>query len=205
MKPENVLIMFCLSFLLGLGGCIPIPNNLPSRFYSLQVMNKNQIKHKFSLPSNLIIGVGPVKIPEYQNRPQIVTKNKDNTLRFAQFDRWGEPLDLALEYVISENLTNILPGATINKHPWNSTIPVKYQVILDIIQLESDLDSDMFLIAQWSILDAVNKKMLLIKRSEFRQQISPHSYFGLVETLNKACASLSIEIAQALASLVSQV
>jgi hypothetical protein len=42
---------------------------------------------------------------------------------------------------------------------------------------------------------------MIIKRSESRQPIIPQNYFGLAKTLSTACASLSSEIAEALATL----
>jgi len=43
---------------------------------------------------------------------------------------------------------------------------------------------------------------VMMKRSEFRTAISPQNYFGLANTLSKACASLSSQIAEALANNV---
>jgi uncharacterized lipoprotein YmbA len=95
----------------------------------------------------------------------------------------------------------MLPEAKFTLYPWNSSVPVKYQVVVEIIQLDSKLDEDMFLVAQWLVIDVQNSKTMIIKRSEFRQSIIPQNYSGLVKTLSMACASLSSEIVEALATL----
>jgi len=59
----------------------------------------------------------------------------------------------------------------------------------------------MLLVVQWSIIDVKNKRMLLTKRSEFRQPVKPHNYSGLSGALSAACASLSKEIAANLSEL----
>lgn len=171
------------------------------RFYMLQSIDENHALQKFNIDSKAIIGLDPVKIPEYQNRPQIVTQNKDRMLTFAQFERWGESLDISLARVISENLRVMLPGTTIEMHLWNAAIPLRYQVIVDVVKLESRLDKDIFLAAQWSVIDAQNKKILLMKRSELRLPVTPRGYFGLAKTLSAVCVSLSSEIAEGIASL----
>jgi hypothetical protein len=74
-------------------------------------------------------------------------------------------------------------------------------VVVEIIQLDSNLDEDLFFVAQWLVIDVQNAKTVIIKRSEFRQSIIPHNYSGLAKTLSMACASLSSEIAEALATL----
>jgi uncharacterized lipoprotein YmbA len=140
-------------------------------------------------------------VPEYQDRPQIVTQGKNQLLKFAQFDRWGESLASGTTRLIREDLAVILPGAKLISYPWEPSVPVKYQVIVEIVELDSTLDKDMFLVAQWQVVDAQNMKTLMIKRSEFRQAIMPQDYAGLVKTLSTVCASLSGEIAQALAGL----
>jgi len=213
------MLMIGICFVFILSGCISVKNSPASRFYLLgsahedpvsrvkgYALNKpepgfSRASKKIKSASDLFIGVGPVKIPEYQDRPQIVTRDKKMTLKFAQFDRWGEPLDLGLERLIGGNLTEMLPGAEFTLHPWNLSIPVKYQVVVEIVQLDSQLDKDLFLIAQWLIIDLRNTQALVIRRSEFRQPIKPQDYPGLVKALTTACFSLSNEIAEALAML----
>ena len=189
----------CLA--LALSGCISVPNSPTPRFYVLQAVDENQVSKKINIASDVLIGVGPVKIPEYQDRPQIVTQDKEKMLKFAQFDRWGEPLDLGMTRLIRENLAVMLPEAKFTLYPWNSSVPVKYQVVVEIVQLDSDLDKDLFIVAQWLVIDVQNTKTIIIKRSEFRQSIVPQNYSGLAKTLGMACASLSSEIAEALATL----
>jgi len=193
-----------LAFAFALGGCIAMSNSPTPRFYALQAMDESYTGEKFNIPSSVIIGVGPVKVPEYQNRPQIVTQDTNNLITFAQFDRWGENLDIALLRLISANLSVILPGATLATSPWNLDIPVKYQVIMDVVRLESRLDMDLSFSVQWSVIDLENKKMALTKKSEFSKPIEPHNYSGLAKTLSMECAALSGEIAKTLSALAVQ-
>jgi uncharacterized protein len=195
----TVMSVLCLALVLS--GCISAKNSPTPRFYMLQAVYENQVSKKMNIASDVVIGVGPVKIPEYQDRPQIVTRDKEKMLKFAQFDRWGESLDLGMARLIRENLAVMFPEAKFTSYPWNSSIPVKYQVVVEIVQLDSELDKDLFLVAQWLVIDAQNAKTMIIKRSEFRQSIIPQNYSGLAKTLSMVCASLSSEIAESLATL----
>jgi len=197
MKRLN-FVYYCAMGCVILCGCLSIPNSQTPRFYMLDSINENQVNKKFNIVPDIIIGVGPVGIPEYQDRPQIVTQDKNKMLIFAQFDRWGEPLDLALKRAISEDLNAILPGAIIKIFPWNLDIHIKYQLIIDVIQLESEMDKDLFFVVQWTAIDYETKKVLFIKRSELRQPIIPHNYSGIAKALSAACAELSSEIANTL-------
>ena len=195
------VVMSGVCFVLVLSGCISVSNSPTPRFYMLQAGYENQENKKINIASDVFIGVGPVKIPEYLDRPQIVTQSKEKMLKFAQFDRWGESLDLGMVRLIGEDLSAMFPGAKFTLYPWNLSIPVKYQVVVEIVQLDSELDKDLFLVAQWLVIDAQNMKTMIIKRSEFRQPITPQNYSGLAKTLSMACASLSSEIAEALVTL----
>jgi len=198
------ILVFCVIFTLLLSGCLSLANTPNPRFYMLRSINKAEVSQQFNIASDTIIVVGPIKVPEYQDRPQIVTQDKDKMLNFAQFDRWGRPLDLGVAQVIADGLTAMLPGATIDVFPIHFNIPVKYQVLIDVIKLESELDKEMLFTVQWSIINLEHKKMLITKRSEFTQAINPHNYAGLAEALSTACTSLSSEIAKEFSVLLNQ-
>lgn len=185
-------------------GCISVGRSPTPRFYMLSSVTSGKINKQFDLPPNLNVAVGPVLIPGYQDRPQIVTKGKTGMLNFAQFDRWGEPLDAGLLRLVMDNLLVMLPGTNFQVFPCNFAIPLDYQVMVDVVQLDNELDKDMFLAVQWTIIDSKTGGMLLTKRSEFRQGINPHSYSGLAQALSTSVDLLSIEIAEHLANLASQ-
>jgi len=75
-------------------------------------------------------------------------------------------------------------------------------VAVEIVQLDSDLDKNLFLVAQWQIIDVLNMKTMIIKRSELRQAIIPvGNHESDAKTLSTACSSLSSENAEVLAAL----
>lgn len=194
------LFVYLVSIFLG-AGCISASISPTPRFYMLHTKDKAATSQKFNMPQEVIIEVGPVVIPQYLDRPQIVTYDKNKMLVFAQFDRWGELLDEGIERSITENLTLMLPGASIQMFPCNFSIPLSYQLIIDIVKLDCDLDGNLYLVAQWSIINAQNKRMVLTKHSELSLPIDPHNYSGLVGVLESAVVSLSAEIAQAFSAL----
>lgn len=203
---KGVHIQSCLRlatgcFALTLAGCLSLPNSPMSptpRFYMLSAISDAQVIKKINIKPGLIIGVGPVKIPEYLDRPQMVTKDSLGILKFDEFNRWGESLDLGIARVMREDLTLMLPGAKLTLYPYNPAMAVKYQVNLELVQLDSALDGDMLLVVQWVVVDVQNLKIMTIKRSEFRAPIIPPNDSGLAKTLSTMSASLSSQIAQTL-------
>jgi len=188
-------------FIFTASGCLSVPGTPNSRFYMLNPISKEQAAEKLEIAPDIIIEVGPIGVPDYQDRPQIVTKNTNGTLSFAQLDRWGEPLDSALARIISENLAVMLPAASFQVFPCNFAIPLDYQVIANIVQLDSQFRKDMVVTVQWSVINAKSRKMVLTKRSQFSEPINPPNYFGIAQALSSTCAALSREMAGELSKL----
>jgi len=198
-------VMPAVIVLLLLSGCISVPDSPSPRFYTLQPIKEAgsaDIGDAASL-DGAVVGIGPVTLPEYYSRPQIVTRKSDNTIEFAQFDRWAEPLDKSIGRVLGNNFSVLLPKLNIELFPWHGAIPIKYQVIMEVIQLECRLDGEAVLLMQWSVFDA-RKELLFAKRSEYRTPVGPHTYAGLVQAISVLCESASREITAALAELASK-
>jgi uncharacterized lipoprotein YmbA len=153
---------------------------------------------KFDFPAGVFIGVGPVRIPDYMDRPQMITRGKDGLLNVAQFERWAELVDAAMMRMIDENLMLMLPAAHVVKFPWGIDIPVRYQVAMDVVEMDADLEKDLEMVVRWQVMDAASRQAVFSKRSELVQAITPHDYFGLNEALSAATAALSSEIAEQL-------
>ncbi|MBU0547903.1 MAG: PqiC family protein [Candidatus Omnitrophica bacterium] len=197
-------IVSCGLLIFVLSGCISVGRSIDPRFYMLKQLGKNEVAQKFNIPSGIITVIGPVGIPQYLDRPQMVTQDDKGMMNVAQFDRWGESLDAGIARLIIEDLNLMLPGGTFEMFPCNFAIPLDYQVIVGVLQLEGNLKKDFLLVAQWSIIDAGTRKMLFTKRSDLVEPINPRNYSGLAEALSKAIASLSAEIAQNISILANQ-
>src|SRR5919108_2844543 len=95
---------------LVIGGCA----SQPSRFYLLSAgPNAETASLEMSGRQGPTIGVGPVTLPRYVDRPQIVTRTSPYELKVAEFDRWGEALDPNFSRVLGENLALLLPSARV--------------------------------------------------------------------------------------------
>lgn len=196
-------VMFALGFL-AFSGCISAGNSPNSRFYMLKHADTDKPTQKFEIPAGIITVIGPVSVPQYLDRPQMVTQDDRGMMHFAQFDRWGESLDVEIAGLVINDLHLLLPNGTFETFPSNFAIPLNYQVIVGVQQLQINLKKDLMLVAQWSIIEADTRKMLFTKRSEVVVQVVPHNYSGLADALSKAVDSLTVEIAENLSILANQ-
>ena len=103
-------------FLLALAGCASTP---PTQFYVLPSLAGSDTAPLSAADSrDLTIGVGPVTLPPYLDRPQIVTNTSRAKLTLAEFDQWAAPLHDIFSRALAENLALLIPTDRVLLHPW---------------------------------------------------------------------------------------
>lgn len=187
----------CLLLIL-LAGCASSP---PPRFYLLSPFPDEIAIQSAADTKCFDIGIGPVRLPEYTNRPQIVTRNSQNEVFRAQFDLWAEPLPETFSRVLGENLSRLLCADSVYYFPWETPRKPDYFVKVNVIEMNGYLDDKAFLQVQWSIWGDRGKKELFQKRSAYSEPIKGASYEGLVLAYSNMVGQLSRDIAKAMEKL----
>ena len=85
---------------------------------------------------DLTLGVGPVTVPPYLDRPQIVTRTSRAKLALADFEQWAGPLADTIARVLSEDLALLIPTERVVLYPWPRTIDPDYQVTVEVLQFD---------------------------------------------------------------------
>ena len=147
----------------------------------------------------LHISVGPVTLPAYLDRSQIVTRRGTTELKLADGYRWAEPLQKNFSAVLAENLRQQLHQAAIVVYPSGERTNFDYRVTVDVIRFDTDATGDAVLIADWSIQDGKRQLVTSSKRTRYRVNISAASdYAGIVAALSDTVAQLSRDVAAAI-------
>jgi uncharacterized protein len=189
--------ILCL-LLFMLVGCASSP---PSRFYLLSpLQNGSEVQPAAGVPC-ISIGIGPVKLPEYTNRPQIITRTSQNELSRAQFDLWAEPLSNTFSRVIAENLTRLLCTESVHLFPWIPSIKPDYIVRAEVMEFTGDLDTKAYLQVQWSIWGTAEKKEIVRRRSTYNEAVQDPTYHSLVQAYSNMVGQLSRDIAEAIEAI----
>ena len=113
---------------LGLLACAPLGGETPpSRFYLLEPLEAPPAR-----ADGPQLGIGPIRLAAYLDRPQIVSRRGDHTLELAEFDRWAEPLDESITRVLMEDLGALLETDRVQRHPLRDVGKVDVQLELDV-------------------------------------------------------------------------
>lgn len=185
----------------GLSACINTP--LPD-YYVLTpepgVVSASQFFDNTRV-SNLAIGVGPITIPETVNRPNIVTPKDSNKLEVAEYHRWSEPLRENISRVVITNIADRLGVNKLYAYPWLRK-EIDNVTRIDILQMTGQLREAVYLQVRWQVLTGTKPYQLLETRiTEYRPIVRGAGYSALVAAYSEAFASLSDDIALAIAEL----
>lgn len=147
----------------------------------------------------MVIGLGPVTLPDYLDRSQIVFRVSENRLAAADSHRWAEPLAGNVVRVLAENLAAQLHPSRILAYPWPRSEAPGYQVRVEVLRFDAGPDDAVHLIANWS----VNGMETAPRRADITVPAPAHDFEAMVRSESEALFRLSREIADELRRLAS--
>ncbi len=139
MRHLRVLLVLLAPVLFGLAGCASPPTDL----YTLAAIPGAPVH----TPARSI-ELRRIGLAAYLDRPEIVRSNAQYRLRVAASDRWGEPLGTMLGRVLTEDLVQRLPDASIFLEFGAISTQPDLVLEIDIQRFDPDGDDSVVLLAQ---------------------------------------------------------
>ncbi len=187
--------LFVMALIL-LAGCA---STEPSRFHNLTPMPGSSAETQAEYDENdIAIGIGPVNIPDYLDREQIVTRNNQNEIELGEFNRWAGELQENVAGILFENLSHLLSTDRVSLYPWRGTTPIDFQIEVEILQLDGEMGGNVLLVSHWTILGGDNQKVLMMKKSSFTEPSGAQGYNAFVAAQSRALENLSRQISLAI-------
>lgn len=185
-------LLLPLFLVLGLSGCGG--KSPSSRFYVLSPLpGSGHIGRE-----EAAIGVLPVSMPDYLDRPQIVTRPSENEVQIDEFNRWAEPLKESFTMILVENLCRLLGSEKVVRTAMNARLPVDLQIMTEVLRLDGTLGGDVVLDARWGLVKTETKGVLLVRKATIREPTGAATYEALVAAESRALGSLSRQIAESI-------
>ena len=189
------LVALLLAAPLVLAGCSA---NRPTQFYTLSATAPAANETLQLTEQPLVVGVGPVALPPYLNRPQLVTRIGANKMVLADFDQWAEPLDGALPRALSENLSRQLATEEVFVLPTTRNIRLDYRVEIDIARFDANGAGEVVLDARWWLFRR-GDKLVQSGRSTIEERVGQSTdRQGVVAAMSEGLGQLSTDIAAAI-------
>jgi uncharacterized protein len=144
--------------------------------------------------SRCTVGIGPVDIPDYLERPHIVARSSENEAVVAEYDRWAGSLKQDVTRVLIENVSYHLPAGT-PVLSWKRNIPMDYRVAVDITRLDIAPGRAVVMGAQWAVFLKDKKAPQVLQNQRFTETVASRDYGEIVSAINRIMLQLSGEIA----------
>ncbi len=141
--------------------------------------------------------IGPFQLADYLDRPQIVTRNGDDSVNVADFERWAEPLDSNFQSVVAENVSRLLGSDRVLEFPARPIMQPERRVTGRISRLDVDAHGLAVLEVQWGVLEADGTPVQPGRRSRYEATAAGSGYAAKVAALNSAVAKFSEDVAAA--------
>jgi uncharacterized protein len=182
-----------------LAGCASSP---AARFYTLNPIAPQEAQG----PSGAAVGtvsisIAPVEIPDYLDRPQIVTREGGNELKLAEFDRWGGSLSDNMAAVLAENLGLLLGTERVFVYPRMGGEKADFSLALRVLRLECAPGEQVLLKAQWTLLAGPERKSVATRVTTLSEKLNDREYRSLAAAISSALGEVSRDIAREITAL----
>jgi uncharacterized protein len=178
-----------------LGGCAGTPR---SSFYTLG----NQLpapppasQHGISL------ALGPIDLPQYLDRPQLVTRDGTNGLHVHEFNRWGGSLEEEIQRVLGAQLMVRLESAKVYAYPRGIVAHTDYRVALKVNSFDGQLGGPVLLDIGWTVFDDRTGEPLQTQQRQYRELAEGPGFSAYVEAMQRLLQRLGDDLAQTLSQL----
>lgn len=187
MKLRSGLWLLVLLLAAGCGSSPPVD------YYTLEPIFDSQPRDPGEAK---ILGIGPLQIPGYIDRPQLVTQVGGNKVKVDEFNRWAEPLDQALPRIVAVNVDGLLDAVIAVTFPYPSRFRVDYRLMGRIVRFDADRDGAAVLEVQWVVQDADAQNVIEPRRDRYTAQArSAQDPNAIVQALNQTIEAFSRDVA----------
>ena len=149
--------MLSASFLVGCMGK-PTP---ATRFYVLSPLEADvTLVNETESRGAISVEVASLRLPQYLDRPQIVTRSSENRLKLAEFHQWGGNLRKNMMRTLARNLSQLLATPNIAIAPYRPPIPPDFLIDMEVMQFERNFSGQVQLSTQWRLSRGEDREVL---------------------------------------------
>lgn len=149
-------------------------------------------------PDSAVIGVGPVRLPDYLRRVEIVRRVATNRLHIASDEQWGEALDVGFGRALAQDLGRRLRNPAVVRLPGLASLRVDIEVPVEVVRFEADENGVVHLVARWIVKPTREGSKRVAHGSQIHEAAAGSTTTEVVEAMGRAIATLANDIATAI-------
>jgi len=155
---RSIVLLLILPLCMSAFACRPFRGGSDElRYWTLQHAPKTERK----AAAERVISLGPIRLPDYLDRQEVVTRIGPNQLDIARFDHWSDPLEHNILRAMATQLEAAAPGIRVVPHLWNQELQISHSLLIGFTSFEAHQTEGAQLEAGWAIVDA--KQTVLVE------------------------------------------
>ena len=180
----------------GLSAC---GTSTPASFYTLDDAGFEFAPDK---DTAFVLGIGPISVPEYLERPHMVTRGEGAELYVDDFNRWAEPIGRAHHRILALNVDALLDDVIVIGFPYGPVIEYDAKLVGRINRFDMDTTGTTRLSVFWTIASIDGDVMVDPTRSEYVENGGdPDDPNSIAKAMSDCLTQFSRDIAAAVKAL----
>jgi uncharacterized lipoprotein YmbA len=170
-----------------------------TRFYTLTADVKAPLQPRSANRRPLAVEVVPFRVPQYLDRPQIVTRTGSHRLELAEFHQWGGNLRKNMTRVFVQNLAALLETTDVRIAPSRADALPHVRIEPEVLQFERCQDLRVRLSVHWVLVFTADPNLRTTRITNLQSpRIEDASdYTAMVSAMSGLLAELSDTVARA--------
>jgi uncharacterized lipoprotein YmbA len=178
-----------------LAGCSSQPSQ-KTLFYRLDIPAEAAAGQEsaVSLPvTQPRLGVGPVTLANYLDRPQIVTRLSPYRLELRDFHYWAGKLQDNLTMVLTQALQRRLGSDGVIAYPWHRAVKPAYELALQVDRLDAE-QGQLLLQVRWTLIDGNTGGLVDLHQAKLAEPLQGSGAEAQVAAASRAVQRLANQL-----------
>ena len=203
-RARRLAVLAVAGLVAALPACVSLKRTPEARFFVLRTLAEPPAAETSASPA--LVGLLPVALPGYLERPQLITWIGPGELRVDEYLRWAEPLDAGLTRTLAANLDVLLPQSRVIRSPWPAAARPRCRVRVELQRFGPQASTEAVLEGRYALLPADGERPLVtrpvsLKRGPLGAAAPAYDATAGVEAMSELVADLAHEIADAIRAL----
>jgi uncharacterized lipoprotein YmbA len=172
-----------------LAGC----GGQPQEYFRLSAVSGAPVR-----TSGMAVGVGPVTLPGYIDRTQLVFQSGPNEFQVPAKASWAGPLGENVTQVLADDVGRHLGSGNVLRYPWAPGAHLRYQVAVNVEQFHGISGSEAILDVSWLVEEPDSRQILSRHKVSLHEPIHGDGYAAVVDAESQLLDQLAVAVARSL-------
>jgi uncharacterized lipoprotein YmbA len=193
---RHAVALGALVFGLGCLGGGPQPD-----FFTLSTASGAGAGPALAARPELGLAIGPIELPRYLDRPEMVTRDGAHRLVLWNVHRWGGSLRTDILRTMAVDLGALLGTAHIAVYPTEARFPLDYRVLLELVEFDGVPGESVTLRGRFTVASGTDGRAIAVEELRIEEPVASPAWEDLVAAQRAVLGRVNREIAARIASL----